>query len=135
MGRILIVDDEKDIADANELILTKAGFKISRSSDGVDALSKIINEIFDLVITDIKMPRLSGIELIECLRKSELKSPNKCPIIISSGYTDDEIHEKFSNIGQIYFMPKPVPPAELIEKVRSILKTPAKKRVLNISKK
>ena len=96
MGRILVVDDEADIAGAYEMALNNAGFSTVKSFDGLDALSKIRNEDFDLIVTDLKMPRLSGVELIEGLRKKE-EGVHKAPIIISSGFIDDYIYEKFRN--------------------------------------
>ena len=62
--KILIVDDEKTIRDSLQLVLNEEGYQTDTSSDGMDALEKIKSESIDVVITDIKMPNLDGMELL-----------------------------------------------------------------------
>jgi two-component system response regulator PilR (NtrC family) len=64
-SRILIVDDEKPIRDSLKIILSDEGYTTEVAGDGEEALEKIKNESFDIVITDIKMPKLDGIQLLE----------------------------------------------------------------------
>ncbi len=134
VGRILIVDDEQELTELYEDTLQNAGFSTLASHNGMDALLKIHNEDFDLIITDIKMPRLSGVELINGLRKKEAlgKSRNPAPIIISSGFIDDNIYDKFKSVGRIHFMPKPVTSVELVGKVRVLLNQPAKRLTVDV---
>jgi len=63
--RILIVDDEKPIRDSLKIVLADEGYNAEVAGDGEEALEKIKNESFDIVITDIKMPKLDGIQLLE----------------------------------------------------------------------
>ncbi len=62
---VLIVDDEKAIRDSIQIVLNDEGFKTETSSDGKDALSKIKTNNYDVVITDIKMPNMDGMELLK----------------------------------------------------------------------
>ncbi len=62
---VLIVDDEKAIRDSIQIVLNDEGFKTETSSDGKDALSKIKENNYDVVITDIKMPNMDGMELLK----------------------------------------------------------------------
>jgi two-component system response regulator PilR (NtrC family) len=64
-SRILIVDDEKPIRDSLKIVLSDEGYTTEVAGDGEEALEKIKNESFDIVITDIKMPKLDGIQLLE----------------------------------------------------------------------
>jgi len=64
-ARILIVDDEKPIRDSLKIVLADEGYAAEVAGDGEEALEKIKNDSFDIVITDIKMPKLDGIQLLE----------------------------------------------------------------------
>jgi DNA-binding NtrC family response regulator len=80
-AKVLIVDDEKVIRDSLELLLKDEGYKADTSADGEDALQKIKQEDYDIVITDIKMPKLDGIELMQ---KARDVSPNSFFIIMTA---------------------------------------------------
>ncbi|MEW6703083.1 MAG: sigma-54 dependent transcriptional regulator [Bacteroidota bacterium] len=68
-AKILIVDDEKPIRDSMKMVLDEEGFSTEAAADGEDALRKIQEQLFDVVITDIKMPKLDGIQLLESASK------------------------------------------------------------------
>ncbi|RMD51292.1 MAG: sigma-54-dependent Fis family transcriptional regulator [Ignavibacteria bacterium] len=80
-AKILIAEDEKAIRESLEMFLTDEGYDVSTAEDGLKALDLIKEETFDLVITDIKMPNLDGMELIE--KGSEI-SPDTFFIIITA---------------------------------------------------
>ncbi len=79
--KILIVDDERDICRALEFLLSREGYKIATAFNGVDALKKIEAEEFDLVISDLKMESMSGLELLE---KAMTIYPNLIVIIMTA---------------------------------------------------
>lgn len=83
-GNILLVDDNKLGLSARRCVLEELGHKITTASNGVDALEQFSNAKFDLVVTDYKMPRMDGLELIVKLRKI---AP-ECPVILISGFVD-----------------------------------------------
>lgn len=80
-AKILIAEDEKAIRDSLKMILEEEGFEVDTAADGKEALEKITETTFDLVITDIKMPNIDGITLIE--KGSEI-SPDTFFIIITA---------------------------------------------------
>jgi DNA-binding NtrC family response regulator len=80
-AKVLIVDDEKVIRDSLELLLKEEGYKADTSADGEDALQKIKQEDYDIVITDIKMPKIDGIELMQ---QAKDISPNSFFIIMTA---------------------------------------------------
>lgn len=83
-GNILLVDDNKLGLSARKSVLEELGHRITTASNGVDALERFGEQPFDLVMTDYKMPRMDGLELIARLRKG---SP-ELPVILISGFVD-----------------------------------------------
>jgi len=83
-ARILLVDDNALGLKARKMVLEEVGYKISLASNGDDALEAFDRQKFDLVVTDYKMPRMNGLELIVRLRKLT----EALPIILISGYVD-----------------------------------------------
>jgi len=63
-GRILIVEDEKSMREVLKILLEEEGYDTTSAADGLQAIEKIQQDIFDLVITDIKMPRADGFEVL-----------------------------------------------------------------------
>ncbi len=70
MARILVVDDDKGIQDVLEIMLTRAGYQVATADDGASALEVIRKKKFDLVITDLKMPRMDGIDLLKGIKET-----------------------------------------------------------------
>jgi CheY-like chemotaxis protein len=83
-GNILLVDDNKLGLSARKCVLEELGHQIATASNGADALEQFAGATFDLVVTDYKMPRMDGLELIVRLRKM---AP-ECPVILISGFVD-----------------------------------------------
>jgi CheY-like chemotaxis protein len=84
LGSILLVDDNKLGLSARKSVLEELGHRIVTAANGVDALEQFGDRKFDLVITDYKMPRMDGLELIVGLRKI---APD-LPVILISGFVD-----------------------------------------------
>jgi CheY-like chemotaxis protein len=84
LGSILLVDDNKLGLSARKCVLEELGHRITTASNGADALEQFGDRKFDLVVTDYKMPRMNGLELIVGLRKI---APD-LPVILISGFVD-----------------------------------------------
>jgi two-component system response regulator PilR (NtrC family) len=100
--RILVCDDEEPI----RLLVTetlKENYQIDESTDGRDALRKVTKEDFDLLIADIKMPGMHGLDLIERIRERN----KEIPIIICSAYRlmEDDIVVQTSNVAAFFTKP------------------------------
>jgi chemotaxis protein CheX len=119
MAKILVIEDDRELLATYVSVLVGEGHKIVQSSNGQEGLAKFQNENFDLIITDLNMPKLSGQRFIENLQRSG--TPTNCPIIISSGHIDDTIIKSFSNDSKVHFLPKPTSLKELKNKVKEIL--------------
>lgn len=92
--KILVIDDEELITKSLLKLLSAEGYDVSVVRNGKDAVEKIESNNFDLVISDVRMPELDGIETIKQIRSS-LKKSNKrqIPEIIITGYADKEKYE------------------------------------------
>ena len=117
MANILVCDDDKDIVSAIEIYLFEDGHIIFKAFDGFQALSILEKEDIQLVILDIMMPEMSGIEVAEKIReKSEV------PIIFLSAKSEESDKVDGLNAGGDDYVTKPFSPAELTARVRSNLR-------------
>lgn len=117
--KILVVEDERPMAHALEIKLKATGFDVETANDGEEALRKIEENKFDLVLLDLIMPRLDGFGVLQQLKDKEIK----VPVIVASnlGQTDDIVRAK--NLGAIdYFIKSNISIAEIITKVKTALK-------------
>src|ERR1700712_2066740 len=103
MPSILIIDDEKSIRKTLTEILSYEGYKIDEASDGEEGLKKFKEKNFDLVLCDIKMPKLDGIEFLEKVREIN----DEIPIIIISGHGNIETAVEAVKKGAYDYISKP----------------------------
>jgi len=116
---ILVVDDEPVIADTLAEILKRTGYTANAAYDGESAIQAALNAPPQLVISDIMMPGLNGIELCMAIRKI---FPD-CKAILSSGRSDSSrlLAAAFSAGNHFVFLPKPVHPKVLLKHVAECL--------------
>ncbi len=107
---ILVVDDEPDNRQIFSVLLSDLGYKVIAEPDGVSALSTVGQGAkIDLVITDERMPNMSGLELIEALRKVV----PSLPVILVTAYGSIENYLRSSSLGVFEYVNKPVGKREL----------------------
>ncbi|MBT4222264.1 MAG: sigma-54-dependent Fis family transcriptional regulator [Cryomorphaceae bacterium] len=119
MSKILIIEDEEAIRRVLVRILTEedSSFEIKEASDGKKGLDLIKNESFDLVLCDIKMPKVDGIELLQRTRKTNLT----LPFIMLTGHGNIETAVESMKLGAYDFISKPPDLNRLINSVRNAL--------------
>jgi DNA-binding NtrC family response regulator len=117
MNKILIVDDEQTIRDSAKMILEEEGYECDISANGKEALEKIKEEDYDILISDIKMPMLDGIQLMEETAKI---SPNTF-VIIMTAYASVETAIAALRQGAYDYIIKPVEFDDLIIRVKRLL--------------
>jgi len=110
-GRILVVDDEPVVRRSCERILTPEGYAVESASNGNEAIGKLGKDGYDLVITDLKMPDIDGIELIRWIRNSKPDTG----IVVITGYPSQESIKEALSLRILDYLPKPFSPALLIE--------------------
>ncbi len=119
MKKILVADDEANIRLLLEEVLTEEGYQVTTAATGREALRKILKEQYDLLIFDIKMPEMNGLEVVEKIR--ELKKDT--PVIICSAYKHLQDDYVVGTSSITAYVTKPVNLAEFKEKVRSALES------------
>ena len=124
-ARILLVDDNANGLAARKSVLEELGYRIVTSTSGADALEQFASSKFDLVVTDYKMPRMDGLELISRLRKY---TPD-LPIVLVSGYVDSMGMNEASTGADVVIQKSAHEVSHLVRSVNRLLrrKTPAKK--------
>lgn len=116
-GRVLVVDDEDSIREYLSMMLEREGYEVTSSADGKKAARFCAKEAFDVVVTDIQLPGLTGIELLSSLRE---RDPS-VPVIIVTGHASQESAIEALNLGAFYYLLKPVSNEELKQVVRNAL--------------
>ena len=115
--KILVVDDEKEIADLIELFLKSEGFEVCKCFCGQDALSLIDNEKIDLAVLDVMLPDISGFELCSYIRKE-----HTYPVIMLTARDADTDKISGLTLGADDYMTKPFLPLELLARVKAQLR-------------
>ena len=125
MAKILIVEDERNLNEAYQMILQHQGHEIIVAYDGTEALSVTEDVEPDLILLDLRMPQMGGVEF---LKKYDLKKkhPNVKVVIFSNLDTQREIDEAYSLGAEKYMLKAWASPKELIQLVNSLLKDKAK---------
>ncbi len=119
---IIVVDDDTIMLQAIRTMLSKEGYEVFATTDAQDALDTLEEEEFDLVISDIMMPYVSGIELLNAIKKN-LK--HKVPIIIISALDQQEVILTAFQEGASDFVKKPLNLGELLLRVQKLIGKPA----------
>jgi two-component system, cell cycle response regulator DivK len=117
--KILVVDDSTTNVVLLEAILDEKGYQIETALNAREAYTIIDRESPDLILLDLLMPKISGFEFLEEIRKNE-KTKNT-PVIVVSALTDEENVEKILKMGAIDFVKKPIDLQYLVDKVDSVL--------------
>lgn len=119
MPRILVAEDEKDIRELIAFTLRFAGFDVLLATNGAEAVEVAEAEKPDLILLDVRMPRMSGYEA--CRRLKENPQTASLPVVfLSAKGQDSEIQQGLESGAEEYIL-KPFAPDELIQQVRDIL--------------
>ncbi len=118
--RVLVVDDDDEIAHMLNEHLGRAGFEIRRSADGLAGLKRAVETRFDLLVLDVLMPSMNGFELLGRLRK--LPAHHRTPVIMLTSLGSEEDILRAFELGADDYVVKPFSPAELIARAHRLLK-------------
>jgi EAL domain-containing protein (putative c-di-GMP-specific phosphodiesterase class I)/CheY-like chemotaxis protein len=113
-GRILVVDDEEPLARAISRMLTVAGHEVTTATDGRQAAELLSAETFDAIVSDIDMPRLNGIQLLQIVRQRDLD----VPVVLMTGNPNLKTAVQAVAHGALQYLTKPVNLEELGKVVR-----------------
>lgn len=116
--KILAVDDSKTMRDMLSFTLKGSGYDVIEAEDGVNALSKLGDTKVDLVITDVNMPNMGGLELIVKLRAHPVHKAT--PILVLTTESDDKIKAEGRAAGATGWIVKPFSPEKLLQVVQKV---------------
>jgi two-component system response regulator ChvI len=121
MNKILIVDDEPDLTQVSTLALEYHGFKVDSFNDPQEALTKYKPGLYDLVILDIKMPKMDGFELYNEIKKKD-NNANVCFLTASELYYEEFRKKEVCMLDRNLFIRKPIENEELVKKITKMIK-------------
>jgi two-component system, OmpR family, response regulator MprA len=116
-GRVLVVEDDEEIADVLRRSLRNEGYEVRTSADGVDALDVAVGFMPDLVVLDLGLPRMDGVEVCQRLR-----ADSDVPILILTARTETEDRVGGLDSGADDYLVKPFERNELLARIRALLR-------------
>lgn len=119
--KVLAVDDSATMRQLVKMTLTRSGYDVLEAEDGAKALQKATADIFDLVLSDINMPVMTGIELLRSLRK--LAQYKFTPIVLVTTESQVEKKQEGKAAGATGWIVKPFEPEQLLAVVTKVLRS------------
>lgn len=120
MSKILVIDDEPDVLDILVINLKAAGFSVITADNGSVGLNKAKSEVPALIVLDLMLPQMSGIEVCKALRRDS--STAKIPIIMLTAKSDEVDRIVGLEIGADDYVAKPFSPREIVLRIQSVLR-------------
>lgn len=108
-NRVMVVDDEATVRDSWNRYLTQSGFEVVTAEDGKTAVTELNKKPVDVVISDLRMPGIDGLQLLEWVHD---KKPDT-PFILLTGYGNEEVERKAKDLGAYGYLNKPISPEAL----------------------
>lgn len=118
-GRVLLIEDEPNIAEAIRFILGRDGCEVTVQSDGRAALSNVADLVPDLVILDLMLPGMSGLEILTALRADP--ATERLPVLMLTAKGQSRDREAAERAGVSAFMSKPFSNADMRAQVRALM--------------
>jgi CheY-like chemotaxis protein len=116
--KVLVIDDEPVAANAVRRTLTRRGFRVDEAFSGREALNRILSEMYDLVLLDMKMPDTNGLELLPTIKKHR----PKLPVVMVTGYASIDTAVEAIQRGASDYVAKPFTPEELFSAANKALR-------------
>ncbi|MEK7570749.1 MAG: response regulator [Patescibacteria group bacterium] len=126
MKKILIAEDDFFIRDIYSKIFTLSEYDVITAVDGADALEKLQNQAFDIVLLDIMMPKMTGLDVLKALRQ-QLPPPAKdTPVFLITNLGQDEVIEEAFKMGMDgYIIKSQVNPQQVVDEINTFFKSKA----------
>lgn len=114
--KLLLVEDEKQLSEALQQILIKNKYSVDTVYNGDEGLDYALTDVYDVIILDIMLPKLNGIEILKMIRKRKISTP--VILLTAKGSVEDRILGLDS--GADDYLPKPFSPDELLARLRAL---------------
>lgn len=121
-NKILIVDDHKIFSDSLKLVLETQGYYVKNVTQADLALKYIKSEEFDIIITDVEMPEINGLDFLKKIKTFENELSKIPKYIVLTSYTKIKIFKQFYNLGIDSYLSKNISQLELINVLKKVLK-------------
>jgi CheY-like chemotaxis protein len=118
--KVMVVDDEADVISVLEIVLEENGFEVNTFEDPIVALKSYRAGVYDLLILDIKMPKMDGFELYDQIKKIDYNA-KVCFLTASEMYYKNSRKEKYCSLDKNLFIQKPIANEDLVEEINKIL--------------
>ena len=118
MEKVLIIEDDKDIADLIAIHIADLGFEIDKAFDGKEGLLKALNNVYKMILLDIRLPGLDGVEICKRIRQEK----NHTPILMVTSKSEEVDKIIGLEVGADDYITKPFSIRELIARVKAILR-------------
>ena len=122
--KVLLVDDDDLLVRSLKMLLWNEGLSVTTLTSGKEAIRIIDEEKFDIIVTDIKMPDVDGLELVNRVRNSEINDIKETAVIVITGCASDETPIEALKLGAVDYLLKPLETADFmnsIMKARAVL--------------
>lgn len=117
MAKILVVEDDRQLLEVYSDALGAEGYEIDTAEDGEQALNKMIKGGYDLVLLDVILPKINGLEIMEQLKAlPPSQNPNKCVVFLTNLDKGEEI-ERGLKLGNGYLIKSQITPGDLVREV------------------
>ncbi len=117
MNKVLLIDDDVELTTLLQEYLAEEGYDVSTDTDGRAAIAAAAGNAVDIIVLDIMMPRMNGIEVLQRIRKL-----SQVPVLMLTARGDDVDRISGLNLGADDYVPKPCSPGELAARLRAILR-------------
>ncbi|UVC15283.1 response regulator [Mesorhizobium onobrychidis] len=117
MNTVLLIDDDVELTTLLQEYLTEEGYEVATDSDGRAAIAAAAGNSVDIIVLDIMMPRMNGIEVLQRIRKL-----SRVPVLMLTARGDEVDRISGLNLGADDYVPKPCSPGELAARLRAILR-------------
>ncbi|HTY99218.1 MAG TPA: response regulator transcription factor [Rhodocyclaceae bacterium] len=117
MPRVLLVDDDAELTEMLADYLTREGFEVECAHNGEEGLARALGDAFDIVVLDVMMPRLGGIEVL-----NRIRGQSALPVLMLTAKGDDTDRIVGLELGADDYVPKPCTAREITARIRAILR-------------
>jgi DNA-binding response OmpR family regulator len=127
--QILVVDDDLDLLEELTHVLQQEKYKVDTAADGEQALDKLFEHSYDIVLLDIMLPKIDGLTVLKEMRRNQIQSP--VLMLTAKGDVDDRI--KGLDSGADDYLAKPFDMAELMARIRAVLRRGGENKDINLT--